>query len=28
MRASLIFMNLCAKNSLTNQLTTIFGQYQ
>ncbi len=28
MRAALIFMNICAKSSLTNQLTTIFGQSQ
>ena len=28
MRASLIFMNICAKSSLTNQLATIFSQSQ
>ena len=28
MRASLIFMNIGAKSSLTNQVTTIFSQPQ
>jgi len=28
MRSALIFMNICAKSSLTNLLTTIFSQYQ
>ena len=28
MRVQLIFMNICAKSSLTNQVTTIFSQPQ
>lgn len=28
MGASLIYMNICAKSSLTNQVTTIFSQPQ
>jgi len=28
MRAALIFMTICAKSSLTNQLTTILSQPQ